>query len=51
MQAAASKLVVVAAGFMLVAWETPHVPDDNILHGDRRDKLRSSILEQSVAES
>jgi hypothetical protein len=34
---------------MLFAWETRHIPDDSIHHGDRRDKLRSSKLEQSVA--
>jgi hypothetical protein len=45
-----AELVVVAAGFMLVAWETRHIPDHNILHGDRHDKLRASKLEQSVAE-
>jgi hypothetical protein len=45
-----AELLGVAAGFMLVAWETRHIPDDNILHRDRRDKLRSSKLEQSVAE-
>jgi hypothetical protein len=37
-----AELLGVAAGFMLVAWETRHIPDDNILHGERRDKLRSS---------
>jgi hypothetical protein len=45
-----AELLIVAARFMLVAWETRHVPEDSILHGDRSDKLRSSKLEQSVAE-
>jgi hypothetical protein len=45
-----TELLGVAAGFMLVAWETRHIPDHNILHRDRHDKLRSSKLEQSVAE-
>jgi hypothetical protein len=35
---------------MFVAWETRHIADDNILHGDRRDKLSSRKIEQSVAE-
>jgi hypothetical protein len=45
-----AELLGVAAGFMLVTWETRHIPDHRILHGDRHDKLRSSRLEQSVAE-
>jgi hypothetical protein len=63
-----AELLIVAARFMLVAWETRHMPEDNIFHGDRSHlapghsslhsilhsdrshKLRSSKLEQSVAE-
>jgi hypothetical protein len=45
-----AELLGVAAGFMLVAWKTRHIPDDSILHCDLRDKLRPSKLEQSVAE-
>jgi hypothetical protein len=45
-----AELLGVAAGFMLVVWETRHIPDDSIFYGNHHDKFRYSKFEPSVAE-